>query len=145
MAKMSLLHHSVSTDSSSSGSSSSSKRFAGHRLGYYLKLAEEYPFLITIEDSENDEHCKVVELLLSLCKKKNADQRNHSGMWTTKPCFCISLPQNDFDNIASLLCIEKQLRKKLFYCNQGGMVGLLDQWRSGSLLEHLKSLIFNLM
>ena len=92
MAKRSLSHRSVSTDSSSSGCSFSSERFAGHRLGYNLKLAEEYPFLITIEDSESDERGKVVGLLYSLCKKQNADQRNHSKMWTTKPCFCISLP-----------------------------------------------------
>ena len=40
-------------------------------------------------------------------------------------------------DIASLSCTEKLLRKKLFFCNQGGMVGLLEQWRNGSLLEHL--------
>ena len=131
MAKTSLLHHSVSTDSSSSGSSSSSKRFAGHRLGYYLKLAEEYPFLITIEDSENDERCKVVELLLSLCKKKNADQRNHSGMWTTKPCFCISLPQNDFDQHSKSVMHREAVEKEALLLQSrrdGGIVRSMEEW-----------------
>ena len=77
----------LSDSSSSSGSSSECKRQAGHREGYYPALAEAYPFLVPVEDRDNEG--KVIGVLCSLCMKHETDQRNHAGTWTSKPCSCI--------------------------------------------------------
>ena len=89
MAKRGLSYSSSSSESSSSGPSSGSKRQAGLRQGYYSALAEEFPFLLPVEDRDSEERGKVVGVLCSLCMKHKADQRNHAGMWTSKPCSCI--------------------------------------------------------
>ena len=75
----------------SSGSSSSSgpKRHAGHRQGYSSAYAEDFPFLLPVEDRDSEERGSVISVLCSLCIKHKTDQRNHSGTWTKKPCSCI--------------------------------------------------------
>ena len=51
-----------------------------HVEGYYPVLAEIYPFLVPVEDSDNEG--KVIGVLCSLCMKHKTDQRNHAGTWT---------------------------------------------------------------
>ena len=59
------------SSSSSSGSSSGCKRQAGHRQGYYPALAEAYPFLVPVEDRNNEG--KVIGVLCSLCMKHKTE------------------------------------------------------------------------
>ena len=88
MAKRGL-STSSSSGSSSSSSSSGPKRHAGHRQGYSSALAEDFPFLLPVEDRDSEERGSVIGVLCSLCIKHKTDQRNHSGTWTKKPCSCI--------------------------------------------------------
>ena len=45
-------------------------------------LAEAYPFLVPVEDRNNEG--KVIGVLCSLCMKHKTN-----GTWTSKPCLCI--------------------------------------------------------
>ena len=73
-----------SDSSSSSWESTSSSSSSRHWEGYYPALKETFPFLVPVEDWDNEG--KVIGVLRSLCIKHTTDQRNRAGMWTTKPC-----------------------------------------------------------
>ena len=52
---------SYASSSSDSSSSGPSKRHAGHREGYCVSLALDYPFLLPVQDRDSEEGGQVVE------------------------------------------------------------------------------------
>ena len=86
-----------------------------------MALVEDYPILLLAEDSDRGERGKVIHVLCSLCLKHKTDQRNHAGMWTSKPCTCICRDMVDRHSKSAMHreAVKKEALFKWCTCDDG--------------------------
>ena len=91
-------------------------------------MAEDYSFLLPVEDRDSEERGKVIGVLCSLCIKHKTDQRNHAGTWTSKPCVCI---RRDVIDRQSKSAMHKEVVEKEAFLRQssrdGGIARAFDK------------------